>query len=188
MKLFAEKGATQVSISELAASAGVARGTIYNNVGSLEHLFEEVAANLANEMTELVTRNFGDITDPALRLSIGTRLFIRRAHEEPDWGHFLMTFSFSSESVRELWAGQPMLDLLNGLGQGRYRVGPEQIPSVMAMIAGSVIAAMHLVRAGLKTWRDAGSDVAELVLRALGIEAGEARTLARAELPALKGA
>lgn len=187
MRLFAEKGSTQVSISDLAEYAGVARGTIYNNVGSLDHLFEEVAANLTAEMTELVTRSFGEVEDPAQRLAHGIRLFIRRAHEEPAWGYFLMTFAFNSESIRELWSGQPLLDVLNGLGQQRYQLRPEQLPSVMALVGGSVIAAMHLVRSGMKTWRDAGSDTVELVLRALGIGIEEARSLATSPLPEVKG-
>lgn len=185
MRLFAEKRSTQVSISELAEYAGVARGTIYNNVGSLEHLFEEVAANLANEMTAMITHSFGMVSDPAERVSIGIRLFLRRAHEEPVWGDFLMTFAFHADAVRESWTGQPMLDLINGVGSGRYRIGADQIPSALVLIGGSVIAAMHLVRAGIKTWRDVGSDTAELILRALGLDAEEARKLAQCELPPL---
>ena len=40
MQLFAENGGRQVTVSELAAAAGIARGTIYNNFESPEQLFE----------------------------------------------------------------------------------------------------------------------------------------------------
>jgi hypothetical protein len=50
------------------------------------------------------------------------------------------------------------------------------------MIASSVLGAIYLVREGLRTWRDAGSDCAELVLRALGLSEEQARALATAEL------
>ena len=53
------------------------------------------------------------------------------------------------------------------------------------MIAGSVQAAMMLVLEGHKTWRDAGADTAELLLKALGIDAIEARALSATELPPL---
>jgi len=43
MKLFAERGVTKVNISELAAAAGMARGTIYSHVPDVDGLFEEVA-------------------------------------------------------------------------------------------------------------------------------------------------
>jgi hypothetical protein len=47
------------------------------------------------------------------------------------------------------------------------------------------MAAILLVRDGRKTWRDAGSETAELVLRALGIDPQEAHRLAREDLPPL---
>ena len=47
MKLFAERGVTKVGVSELAAAAGMARGTIYSHVPDVERLFEDVAAGLA---------------------------------------------------------------------------------------------------------------------------------------------
>ncbi|MCY1542913.1 hypothetical protein D9M68_786920 [compost metagenome] len=53
------------------------------------------------------------------------------------------------------------------------------------MIGGVVLTGMLLVLEGHKTWRDAGSDAAELVLRALGIGAKEAQAIAAKELPAL---
>ena len=46
LRIFAEKGVTQLTVSELAEEAGVARGTVYNNLGSTDALFEEVAAGL----------------------------------------------------------------------------------------------------------------------------------------------
>ena len=71
MKLFTERGVTKVSISELAAAAGMARGTIYSHVPDVDRLFEEVAGQLAREMTERVVAGFAGISDPAQRLAIG---------------------------------------------------------------------------------------------------------------------
>ena len=68
---------------------------------------------------------------------------------------------------------------------GRYTIGLEQIPSAVAVIGGSVMGAMFLVLDGHRTWRDAGTDVAELVLAGLGVARAEARRLARSELPPL---
>ncbi|WP_285961783.1 TetR/AcrR family transcriptional regulator [Pseudomonas tohonis] len=185
LRLFAEKGVSQVNVSDLAQEAGVARGTIYNNMESVESLFEKVSSHLSGEMHQRVTRSFGDITDPAQRLAHGIRFFIRRTHEEPHWGAFINRFALNNSSLREMWYGPPTMDVLNGLSVGRYSFRQEQLATVISMIAGSVLGSMFLVLEGHKTWRDAGSDTAELVLRALGISAEEARTLATAELPAL---
>lgn len=185
LKLFAEKGSGEVSVSELAAAAGVARGTIYNNLESPDHLFQQVAAQLADEMDHRVAASYAGIEDPALRLAVGVRLFVRRAHEEPHWGRFLLHFAMTNESMRAIWSGPPMQDLAQGLAQRRYAFTPEQLPSALALLAGATLSAVMLVVNGLRTWRDAGSDAAEFILRALGLGAEEARALAIRELPPL---
>jgi hypothetical protein len=84
-----------------------------------------------------------------------------------------------------MWNGQPARDLEAGWASGRYDFEPTQMPSVIAMISGAGISAMVLVLEGHKTWREAGSDAAVFVLRALGVAADEARALAQVELPPL---
>lgn len=185
LRLFAEKGNSEISVSELATAAGVARGTIYNNLESPDHLFQHVAAQLADEMDERVAASYVGISDPAHRMAIGIRLYVRRAHEEPHWGRFLMHFSMTNESLRKLWIGPPMRDLSLGLAERRYDFKPEQAPSALGMIAGATLSAVMLVLEGIRTWRDAGSDAAEFALRALGLEAPDARALATTELPLL---
>jgi AcrR family transcriptional regulator len=185
MKLFAEMDVTRVSISDLAAAAGVARGTVYNNLGGTEGLFERVAAQLVREMTIRVTQSLADTDDLALRLAFGIRHYLRRAHEEPHWGRFLNRFGFSSASLQTLWSTDPIRNLNEGIETGRYRITREQLPSSMVMIAGAVLAAMLPVLEGRQTWREVGTEVAELLLVALGIPRDEARALAARELPPL---
>jgi hypothetical protein len=55
----------------------------------------------------------------------------------------------------------------------------------MMMIGGSVMGAMALVLDGHETWRNAGFDAAEFILRALGVPENDAKAYAVAELPAL---
>src|SRR5262245_14717291 len=95
LKVFADTGTTRINVSELAAAAGMARGTIYGNVPDLDSLFEDVAAQLARDMVDRVMRGFEGIDDPAQRMSIGIRQYIRRAHQEPQWGRFMHRFGLS---------------------------------------------------------------------------------------------
>lgn len=189
LRLFAERGMTQVTVSELAAAAGVARGTVYNNLGSgsvsVEALFEEVATRLTREMDARVEASLARIRDPAQRLANGMRFFVRRTHEEPVWGRFLVRFGGSSPTLRALLAGGATRDLALGSELGRFRVRPEQIPSAVAMASASVLGAQWLVLEGHRTWRDAGADVAFLVLRALGVPDADAQALAASDLPPL---
>jgi AcrR family transcriptional regulator len=184
-RLFAEKGTSQVNILDLAQEAGVARGTIYSNIESMESLFEAVAGQLAREMHERIKKSFDALEDPAQRLANGIRLFIRRAHEDSQWGAFIHKFAMSNSSLREMFISQATTDLMNGLSSGRYKFQQEQLLCVITLISSSVLGSIFLVQEGHRTWRESGSDTAELVLRALGVPPEEARVLATTELPAL---
>lgn len=185
LRLFAERGVTQVNVKELAQAAGVARGTIYNNLPDPDNLFEAVAAQLAEDMNKRATDSFQDVTDPAMRTALGIRQYVRRAHEEPHWGRFLTRFAFNAAALQHMWQGKPLMDLTAGVQAGRFHLRQEQIPSAMSMLAGSVLGAMFITLEGIKTWREAGSDAAELVLVAWGVSKAEAREIANAKLPAL---
>lgn len=185
LRLFGEKGIQHVSVKELAENAGVARGTIYNHVESIEALFEDVAETLSAEMNQRLILSFRQLHDPDLRLAVGIRLYIKRAHDDPDWGLFVSRFGFHSTALRRLGASQPIQILMDGIQSNRYNLNIDQLSACIAMLTSSVLGAMYLVRDGLRTWRDAGSDCAELVLRALGVPSQQARQLATTELPML---
>lgn len=185
MRLFARLGACRVNISDLAEEAGVARGTVYNAVPNPDRLFEDVAGDLAFEMQERVRVSIGEHVDPARRLSCGIRLFIRRAHEEPQWGRFIVHFGFSNKSLRGLLTASSTEEIVKAIGSGRYRIGQDQVTSMVAIIGGATLSGMMLVLEGYKSWREAGSEIAELILVSLGLERGEAAEIARCELPAL---
>ncbi|MNP58576.1 hypothetical protein D3C76_1535010 [compost metagenome] len=91
----------------------------------------------------------------------------------------------SNSALREMFSSQATTDLLSGLSSGRYRFAQEQLLSVLTLISSSVLGSIFLVLEGHRTWRESGSDTAELVLRALGVPPEEARVLATLELPAL---
>lgn len=187
LELFATHGTTDVNVKKLAATAGVVRGTVYKHLSSPETLFHDVAAALSAEMIVLVDETIRGVSDPAFRLSYGLRLYVRRAHEEPNWGRFMTRFGFSVPTLRSLWDDLPARDLAAGVNTGRYTLRTEQIPSALAMLAGTGLGAITLVCEGRRTWRDAGSDATELLLKAWGVGADEARDIAAVELPALMG-
>jgi AcrR family transcriptional regulator len=185
LKLFAQKGATQLAVSELAAEAGVARGTIYNNTADNLHLFDEVAAQLVEEMTERLWTAMADVDDAAARMACGVRSYVRRAHDEPDWGRFVTRFAYSSGPLRRMWEGGPGSNLRLGIEQRRYALRRTQLRPALGMTVGGVLGGMAAVLDGDATWRVAGRDIAELLLVGLGVERHEARVLSTLPLPPL---
>ena len=185
LRLFAQRGGSEVSVSELAAAAGIARGTVYNNIDSLDEFFEEVSRDLALEMRERMLASFRGVRDPAQRLAHGQRFFVRRAHEEPGWGRFVARFGPVDPTVQAMWAGPSMDDVRSGIRHGRFSLRDDLESGAMALVNGTTITAMWSVLDGHATWRDVGSSTAELVLRGLGLDWQEARVLATQPLPPL---
>lgn len=185
LRLFAERGVSQVSISDLAEAARVARGTVYNNFSSIETLFEDVATQLTTDMQARIEQAAQGASDPARRLAGGVRLFIRNAHENAAWGRFLIRFGATTPTLRGLLEGAPARDLQAGIQSGRFVLREGQVQTAVTMLSGAVLAAISLVLEGHRTWREAGSDTAELLLRAVGVPVEEARGLSTVELPPL---
>lgn len=185
LRLFAERGGGALTVSDLADAAGLARGTIYNNLENPETLFNDVAAGLAHEMIGRVETTMQQIDDPVERLATGMRLFVRRAHEEPDWGRFIVRFALSHTTLQAMMDEPPARDITRALDDGRFRVDAAKLKALIALLNGATLAAINAVVTGHQAWRAAGSDAAELFLRAGGIRAGEARRIAHADLPPL---
>lgn len=185
IRLFVEKGTTQLTVSELAQAANVARGTLYRNIGSVANLFDRVVAAFSADMHRRVSASFVGIDDPAARLATGLRLWVRYAYENPSIGRFAVKFGLSEETLRAVMTGPPMRDIHDGVAAGRYDLGSVSVDSIASMIVGATVSAMWMVFEGHQTWREAGSSTAELVLRAMGIQRDEARDIAAAELPRL---
>ncbi|OYW88111.1 MAG: TetR family transcriptional regulator, partial [Pseudomonadales bacterium 32-61-5] len=111
--------------------------------------------------------------------------FIRRAHDEPIWGRFITRFAFNTRLLQDMFRGPPGADLELGIASGRYSIEPAMADTVVSMVGGCAVSGMLLVLEGRKTWRDVGSEAAELMLRALGIPSQEARHIACLDLPDL---
>lgn len=192
LQLFAAEGSRHINVKDLAQQAGVSRGTIYNNIDSVESLFEDVIGNFAAELHERIHQSFNDMADPAQRLATGIRLILRQVARQPAWGEFLIKFALSSTQLREVWRGQPMRDLETGIASGRYNITAEMLPTSTALIAGTTIGSARLIIDGHRGWLESGMETAELVLKALGVNPDDALELSRTglpdiELPAIPG-
>lgn len=178
LRLFAEKDAGTVSVSELAEAARVARGTIYNNLGSIDALFMQVANRLCSELNEQIALATANEPDPAVRLAAGIRHYFERAHHEPDLARFILRHATTHTALAELWNGPPMRDLQAGQESARFRVRADQLPSALSMIVGSVLGGLQLLLDGRGTWDRIASDIAEFALRGLGLPTLQARRIA----------
>lgn len=185
VRLFDERGAAPVSVSELSKAAGVSEDIIHGYVDDISALFSEVLAQMAGELHAHMEAGFGSVADPAARVAMGMRWYVKMAHDDPAWARFVCHFAFSAPVFSTVWSGPAVRDIFEAVEGRRYDVHESDILRAVVFISSSVLGAMHLVCAGLADWRDAGTSSAEWVLRGLGVSQEEAARLARMTLPEL---
>ena len=185
MRLFAVNGGTSLAVSDVAREAGLSRGTIYNNLEEPAALFTSVCETVAEEFAISIMTATDPMQDPAEKISAAIRLCVRRVHEEPHWGRFIARYAMLEPRLGSFWGTMPAEELRRGLISGRFSIHRDQVASITASAGGATFGAMTLVLDGHRTWRQAGSDTAEIILRGLGVERAEAREITQRELDPL---
>lgn len=174
--VFAAMGPDAPKIDDFVAAAGISRGTFYNYFESVEQLLDATSEWTSREMIETIDRALEGVEGPALRLGVGLRLLLAKAHEEPAWCGF----------VARVWKlgglERPARDLALGLRAGVFRA-----PSAEAaedVLFGGLRQALLRIHER-RTAPSYGSEVTELCLQALGTDPRRIAAVMRHELPAL---
>ncbi|CUH81200.1 TetR/AcrR family transcriptional regulator [Tropicibacter naphthalenivorans] len=185
MRVFAEEGGTCLAVSDVARAAGLSRATIYNNLDNPSALYASVCDLISDELDH----SFGLVTegmdDPAEVISACVRLSLRRTHEEQDWGRFLARFAIVEPKVRSFWGRIPTQAIKRGVDEGRFTIPRGYSATMAATLGGTTLGGMALVLDGLRTWRQAGEEMADITLRGLGVPPDDAARIARIDLDPL---
>jgi len=179
MKLVAAKGPAAMSIDDVISDAQVSRGTFYKYFTSPEELVRELAVDVANELIRMAEPVVQRFDDPAERVSCGMRLVARLALEHPLAASFLVRLGWPDVRGSTILLDFVERDLAEGLRRGRF----VQMPLALAVniVAGTVVGASNCM---LKTAcePDFAEQAAAAALRALGLDANEAKRIAKLRL------
>jgi AcrR family transcriptional regulator len=177
--VFAEKGPDAPMIDDFIAAAGVARGTFYNYFRTTAELLSAVAGESSDEVLAVIDPIVRDIDDPAQRVAVGSRLYMRMAFRYPQWGAFITRVGTKRGSRGRLLDEYLTRDLKLAIDSGRFHVADVVVARDIAL--GSI-------RYGIETLlsEEAPPDYTEqsmyALLQAFGIGAQEARELAYAPI------
>lgn len=89
IQLFSKKGYQQVSVSEIAKSANVAKGLIYNYFESKEKILQEITENIFGEMIEYMSVMEKE-SEPLKRMELLVRSSIQLFKEKKDYYRLIM--------------------------------------------------------------------------------------------------
>jgi AcrR family transcriptional regulator len=175
VNVFARIGFEAASVNEIAQAADVANGTFYLHFKDKDEIVSVVAYRIANDIARQLDEAMVDIDDAIERTSFGTRQFIDIASSEPAWGWALFRAVWFLPELRKLSNEHLKADLQRGVRDGVF-TGP--IDRFLINTYASMLLSALQGRLSGDAGKDAGSRVAELQLRMLGVPAAKAKKAA----------
>jgi AcrR family transcriptional regulator len=174
-QVFAQKEMDAVTIDDIIAAAGVARGTFYNYFQTREEVLRAVAASLSDVMNQKVWAQSTEISDPAERMAIALRQFLHQAMQDATWGWVIVRIGLVAAPLSETIERGVMSDLEAGIRLHRFQV--DSVQAAIDLILGTGLMAMRSILQG-QTPSDYPEQITKLILKTLGIAAMEAEAIA----------
>lgn len=175
LEVIAERG-EGFAIGDVAARAGVAHGTFYNYFADREELLDALVAHSVEEFASAAARDV-DEPDPAMRFA---RISARALVAAADSPSFIRGLLRLEAAQRALLIDGPLAylrhDLVAGHRSGRFPEAPDD--ASIDVVLGALLLAARRVIAG-ESDADYPARVIRRLLMALGVEGGEAASIAR---------
>ena len=180
-ELMARKGIGATSIQEITDTADVGFGSFYNHFASKEAIAGAVMEQAIESFGDAADRLAETIDDPAEVLAASVRHAVMRAASDEAWGWFLIRTALArGDGLRRGLGRRLAHDVGTGAKAGRFKVD-DLVGTMLA--AGGAILAIIAARLHGEIGHDAPERAAALVLKLLGLPAGEARRVASRPLP-----
>lgn len=179
-RLFAIHGADAPTIDDVIDEAGVARGTFYNHFKTREELFRAVADDIATDINSLILSVIAGIADPAERLAMAFRMFVRYAAEDEARGWILLRTMPLVGPLNLEMKNFIFAEFDEALRTGRFK--GMNTPTATDIGLGLQIMTIHRLLVD-RCALDHVEEAAEALLVALGVTSEEAHRLAYNPLP-----
>jgi AcrR family transcriptional regulator len=180
--LFDERSVDQVTVEDVRASAGLARGSFYNYFLTYEHMLKEMAAEISRQINIEQMERFGSMGNLVERMWCNVRYFVLRAASDRSCSEILIRVTPLLGPLNDHMRRAAERDLRQSVKRKLINV-----PSAgVALDLGYGLAAV-MVRRALQGGIDAKEvDAAGLLLlRAFGLKEIEARRISRLPWPDL---
>ncbi len=182
-RVIARTGTVDVSIQEITEEADVGFGSFYNHFTTKEELLQEAVNEVLDGFGAQLDAASAGIGDWAVRYAIGVRMTTRMAINQPAVARVLFAFGATHILSDKGLGPRARRDIEGAVEAGRFTVRNTNV--ALATTAGCVLAfaRMTMDQPGQLTADDA-DELAEQLLRMLGMNARSAAAIAYRPLPA----
>ncbi|MFF9279014.1 TetR/AcrR family transcriptional regulator [Streptomyces griseosporeus] len=183
-QILAESGDTSASIQAIAERADVGFGSFYNHFESKTELFEAAVTDALEEFGQTFDARLAGIDDPAELVAAGFRLSARMAESRPELMQVLRRRGLGHLHSDNGLTVRALRDLQAGIASGRFT--PVDPAVALSALGGTLLSLVELRFARPDLDGDeAAVNLAEMVLRMLGVPPDDAHEVARRPLPDL---
>ncbi|MDJ0798095.1 MAG: TetR/AcrR family transcriptional regulator [Calothrix sp. MO_167.B12] len=181
-QVVARKAVESVTIDDIIAEAGVARGTFYNYFQGREDVLKALVVSLRKEMRQMLWKQTIESDDRAERMAIAIRQLLHRALEDKTWGWVIARIGLAANPLGETLEEGMLTDLETGIRLERFQV--DSIQAAITMILGTGLMALRSILEG-QMEPDYPEQITKIILKSLGISDTEAEAIAFKSLEAL---
>jgi len=182
VRMIAEGRGERASIQEITEAADIGFGSFYNHFASKEQLFQAAAEEVLEHWAQMLDTACADLSDPAEVFAVSLRVSGRLAWTHPEIAGFITGVGLELLDAPRGLAPRALRDIRAGQAAGRFTVPHAEI--ALSAVAGGLLGLLRLhERHPERVDADVVDDLAEAILRMLGLRATDARRLARLPLP-----
>jgi AcrR family transcriptional regulator len=182
VELIANGRGERASILEITDAADIGFGSFYNHFGTKDELFATASAELLERWGQMIDRACGGISDPAEIFALSFRISGRLGWTHPEMARFITGSGLSLLDARTGLAPRALRDIRAAQNAGCFAALDADV--ALSAVAGGLIGLLRLGQDHPEQMNEQVVDqLAEAVLRLLGVPADEAARLAALPIP-----
>ena len=182
VRLIAEGRGDRASIQEITDEADIGFGSFYNHFDSKEQLFQTASEEVLERWGRMIDRASAGLTDQAELFAVGLRITGRLGWTHPEIAGFLTGAGLDVLDFPHGLGPRALRDIQAGQAMGRFAVLDAEI--ALSAAAGGLLGLLRMGQRHPERVTEASVDqLAEALLRLLGVPADEAARLAALPLP-----
>ncbi len=182
VRLIAEGRGDRASIQEITEAADIGFGSFYNHFDSKEKLFRTASEEVLERWGQMIDRACEGITDPAELFAVSLRISGRLGWTHPDLARFLLGAGLDVLNTHRGLAPRALRDIKIGQAAGRFTIPSADI--ALSAVAGGLLGLLRIRHRHPDRIDETSVDqLAEAVLRLLGVPDAEAKRIAALDLP-----
>jgi AcrR family transcriptional regulator len=186
VRLIAEGRGERASIQEITEAADIGFGSFYNHFDSKDELFRTASDEVLERWGQMIDRACAGIDDPAEVFATSLRISGRLGWTHPDLARFITGAGLDLLDTPHGLAPRALRDLKLGQAAGRFTIPHADI--ALSTVAGGLLGLLRVHQDDPGQLDETAVDqLAEALLRMLGIPARDARRIAARKVPDIEG-